>query len=294
MGVKGLVSALLTRISPELNTRILYYYKYGRKINLKDPKEFHEKLLWLKIYRYNNDPLVKQCADKWRVREYVTSKNCGAILNELYGVYNRPEEINWDILPDSFAIKSNVGCGSNIIVPDKSQLDRKNAVKTMHSWEHKRYGLKHAELQYEGVERKILVEKYLQGSNGVLPDDYKLYCFNGKVRVIMYLTGREYSDVLADVFYDRDWNYMGVPIQGSGKIPVGEIPLDKLPPRPESLDEMIRNAELLSQDFPFVRVDFYDIDGRAVFGEMTFTPQGSFDTDAIPINGKDMGEYIHL
>lgn len=293
MKIKEFVSVVLTKISPELNTRILYYYKYGRRINLKDPTEFHEKLLWLKIYRYNNDPIVRQCADKWRVREYVTAKTGGATLNELYGVYDNPEEIDWNALPESFVIKCNIGSGNNIIVPDKSLTDYNATLDQIRTWDIKGAGVAHAEMHYQGVAEKIIIEKYLGTHDGKVPEDYKLYCFNGKVLAILYMTGR-FTDHAANAFYDSEWNYLGVPIQGAGKYIERGIDLQNLPSRPESLDEMIHTAEQLSQDFPFVRIDFYDINGRAVFGEMTFTPAGGFDTSAIPINGKDMGAYIIL
>lgn len=197
------------------------------------------------------------------------------------------------MLPNSFAIKSNIGCGCNIIVPDKSNMDIALAIEQMHSWKDWNKGHAHAEMQYDDVEPKILVEKYLKGLDGSVPADYKLYCFNGKVRAILYMAGR-FTDHPADVFYDADWNYLGLPLMHNGRHQFNNMVPNELPTRPGSLDEMVRNAELLSREFPFVRVDYYDVGGRAVFGEMTFTPAAGFDTLSIPLDGKDMGEYIQL
>lgn len=109
----------LTRISPKLNTKVTYFFKFKKKLDLNNPKTLNDKILWLKFNTYWNNPLVKQCADKYKVRDYIKDKNCSEILNELIGVYDRVEEIQWDSLPKSFALKLNVGCGKNIIVSNK-------------------------------------------------------------------------------------------------------------------------------------------------------------------------------
>lgn len=115
----------LTLISPELNTRIRYRMVFGKKINLDNPQTLNEKILWLKLYRYMKDPLVIQCADKYRVREYVEKCGCGRILNELIGVWESANQIPWEELPNQFALKWNFGFGMNIICSDKKNLDPK-------------------------------------------------------------------------------------------------------------------------------------------------------------------------
>ena len=130
-----------TLLSPELNTRLHFREKFGRKLNLNHPNTFNEKLLWLKLKRYNNDPLVIQCADKYRVREYVEQCGCGHILNELYDVYDSAEEISWEKLPSQFVLKWNFGAGMNIVCSDKSKLNQDEVIGQLKRWGKCKYWL---------------------------------------------------------------------------------------------------------------------------------------------------------
>ena len=123
------VYGFATVISPKLNTKMWYKKTFKKKWDPDNPKTLNDKVLWLKFNTYYKNPLVKQCADKYRVREYIESVGCGDTLNELIATYTRVKDIEWDKLPDSFAMKLNVGCGYNIIVPDKSALNIKKAKK---------------------------------------------------------------------------------------------------------------------------------------------------------------------
>ena len=111
---------MLTRISPRLNSRVVYYSKFHKPLRLKNPQTLDEKIQWLKLNTYYKNPLVTQCADKYAVREYVKSCGCEEILNELYGVYDSVDEIPWNDLPDKFVLKWKFGCGENLIVFDKA------------------------------------------------------------------------------------------------------------------------------------------------------------------------------
>ena len=121
---------ILTLISPRLNTMVVYYFKFKKRINLKYPKTLDEKIQWLKLNTYYKNPLVTQCADKYAVRTYIEKCGCKEILNELYGVYDRVEEIPWDSLPNKFVIKWNFGCGQNLICFDKQKLNIEQAKKS--------------------------------------------------------------------------------------------------------------------------------------------------------------------
>lgn len=125
----------LTFISPRVNNEMWYYLCYHRRLHLDNPQEFHEKLCWLKIYNYNNNAEVKRCADKFAVRSYVCEHGLPEILNELIAVYDTPDEIEWNALPDSFVIKSNVGSGDNLIVTKKKELDFNSALNQMKKME---------------------------------------------------------------------------------------------------------------------------------------------------------------
>ena len=121
--ISNTIITYLTLISPQLNTRIRYWQNFRQKINLKNPQTLDEKIQWLKFNTYYKNPLVIQCADKYAVRDYVKQCGCDEILNELYFSWDSVDEINWDLLPDSFVIKWNFGCGHNLICRDKTQLD---------------------------------------------------------------------------------------------------------------------------------------------------------------------------
>lgn len=270
---------VLTRISPKLNTRIIYFAKFKRFIDMKNPKTLDEKIQWLKFNTYYNNPLVTQCADKYAVREYIEKCGCGEILNELYGVYDRVEEIPWDTLPNQFVIKWNFGCGQNLIVFDKSKLDIEDAKKKLKRWLRTKdtFYLSYSELQYRGIPPKLVCEKLIETEDGGLPVDYKLYCFSGKADCVLVCVGRDNTGHGTKYyFFDRDWILKRY--NKTGK----EAPAGFSIPKPAGIEHVFEYAEKISKPFPFVRADFYLEKGKVTFGELTFTPSGGFDVDRLP------------
>lgn len=260
----------LSGISPTLSSKILYRWRFGRRLNLKNPQRLNEKLMWLKLKKYANNPTVTACADKYAVREYLTEHGYAHLLNGLVGVWERVEDIPWDRLPKRFALKCNHGCGYNIICNDKSTFDIEAAKAKLHKWMKEDYWKIHAEPNYRDIPRRIICEEYLSGKDGKLPVDYKFYCFNGKPLYVGNFIERDLdAHTIIRGYFDTEWNH--IPICKT------EIDVNKFP-RPETLDEMVRLAGELSQPFPFVRVDFYECDGKVVFGEFTFTPTGCLGT----------------
>lgn len=287
MTLAHLFRSALTCISPVLNTKVTYFMKFKKRLDLKEPKDLKEKILWLKLRDYETNPLVRQCADKYAVRSYVQEKGCEDILVPLIAAYDTVDEIDWEALPEAFAMKWNFGCGFNIICPDKSKLDIPRAVEKLKKWGKTRYHLGYSEMQYKDVPKKIIVEQYLKPESGTLPEDYKIYCFNGKPLAVLFLAGRN-TDNMQAVFMDPQWNLLGQ----TGKAKYKE--LTAIPSRPVALEQLLKCAEKLSQPFEFVRVDFYEIDGRVYFGELTFTPAGGFDVSQCMIDGKTMGELLEI
>ena len=267
--------ALTSYISPELNTRLLFLRKFGKLPNLKNPRTLNEKLLQLKLRRYGEDELVRQCADKYRVRDFVRSRGCGDTLNQLIAVYENADEINWDALPENFAMKWNFGCGYNIICPDKARLDKKATLDKMRLWGREPFWAYYSELQYRNVSKKIIVEKYLGRSDGKLPEDYKFYCFHGSAYCVMLCVGRE-AGWPKFYFFDRDFRLLRINRDSKN------APEDFSLPKPQRLDEALRAADALSAGFPFVRVDMYIAQDKAYFGEMTFTPAAALDNNRLP------------
>ena len=170
----------LTSLSPKLNTEVVFFFKFHRRINWKNPQTLNEKILKLKLDSYGSDPKIRQCADKYAVRSYVEAKGLRDMLIPLLAAYDRAEDIVWDTLPEAFALKWNFGCGFNLICADKKKLKQEDAVKTLSRWSRKKYHLGYSEMQYKGVPKKLLAEKYLGTADGALPEDYKFYCFNGE------------------------------------------------------------------------------------------------------------------
>lgn len=280
------VRSTLTRISPKLNAKFVFRVKKHKPLNWNNPQTLAEKLVKLRIENYNDNPLVKQCADKYAVREYVKEHGYEDLLNDLVAVYDRPEDIEWDALPDRFALKLNFANGYNVICTDKNGIDRQAVEQKLNIWSKQKPWLGYAELQYKDVPIKVIVEKFLEGKDGLFPEDYKIYCFNGEPKVILYMSGR-YSGTMRVGFFDVKWNHIGKP----NKQYKGFEDHD-LPQRPESLETMLKAAADLSKPFPFVRVDFYDLDGQAIFGEMTFSPAGGFDVADIEYEGHSSLGYL--
>lgn len=285
--IKKKLKSIVTTISPKITAEILFYLAFHRRLDLKNPKTLDEKICRMKIGYYEQNPLIHQCADKYRVREYVESKGLGFILNDLIGVYDSVLDIPWDSLPDQFVLKCNHGCHYNIICSDKSRLDRNDVEKKLKKWMKEDYWRLNAELNYKGIEKKIICEAYLKGSDGKPVEDYKLYCFHGKPFAIIVCLDR-YKDDTKFYFFDRDWNLLRINPDGKN------APEGFTLPKPECLDELFQYAVILSEPFPFVRVDLYAIDKRVVFGELTFSPASGMDKKRLPETDRMLGEMLNV
>lgn len=279
------VYSMASYISPVLNTQLRFIWLTGRLGNLKKPQTFSEKLSWLKLNAYDRDPLVKQCADKYKVREYVTACGYEKYLNPLYSVYRSTDEIDWECLPDSFVLKWNYGCGFNILCPDKTKMKWADTKKQLDKWKKDPFWPKYSEMQYKTDEKYILCERYMESDHEYGLLDYKFYCFHGKVMAVLVIS-RVDIDGNKAILMTPQWEILSdIPTRYKESI---------IPDKPSALNEMITVAETLSQPFPFVRVDFYEYKGQPVFGEMTFTPAGGILPSQADIDGKDMGRYINL
>lgn len=291
MNISRLFKQFLTVISPRLNTEIVYFFKFKKRINLNEPRTLDEKIQWLKLNAYNKNPLVTQCADKYAVRDYIKSCGCSEILNDLYGVYDSVDEIKWDELPDKFVIKWNFGCGQNLICFDKSKLDIEKAKKQLRNWYklHDTFYLPYSEMQYKGIKPKLICERFIESDSGTLPVDYKLYCFNGVSDCVLVCAGRDTEGHHAKYyFFDRDWNLKRY--NNAGKQASADFTL----PQPENYKKLFEYADKLSKPFPFVRADFYMERGNVIFGELTFTPCGGFDVNRLPETQILFGDMVDL
>lgn len=250
---------------PEYFSKKLYREKFGRELDLNDPRALTEKLMYTKLKIYWDDPLIAQCADKYAVRKFVEDAGCGETLIGLIGAWDKADDIDWDILPDRFVLKCNHGCAMNIICRDKSKLDKEDAKKKLDEWMKTDYGYHNAqEGIYRNIKHKIIAEEFIETSDGRPPKDYKFFCSYGKVKFVMTCSDREENSHKVSInHYSIDWKKIDVKRAGYDS--------DKGLERPENLDKMIAYAEKLSEKFPLVRVDLYD-EGKIIFGELTFTP----------------------
>ena len=246
--------------------RLQYRIKTGRWPNLNHPTRYTEKLQLYKM-KYRN-PVMQQCVDKYEVRKYVESKGLGHILNELYGVYDTADEINFDVLPDKFVIKSTSGGGgcNVIVVKDKATTDFETVRNTAAQWLKDQSGQINAgrEWAYTGIsETKIIIENYLEDKNRSNLTDYKFFCFNGEPKFLYVVSDRKPGEYAYIGIYDISFN----------KLPIyrcDELRQEYTVAKPKNYEEMVEVARKLSADFPHVRVDLYNVDGKIYFGELTF------------------------
>ncbi|ETS31219.1 glycosyl transferase [Photorhabdus temperata] len=258
-------------ILPKYVTKSIYKDRLQKKLDLKNPTTFNEKLQWLKLNKYKDSKLVTICADKFAVRNYIIERNCREILTPIYGIWDSPYEINWSELPKKFVMKCNHGAGYNIICKNKDQLNIEDAIKKLSLWIKEDYWRKAVELVYKYIPKKIIIEKFIETSTGSLPYDYKVFCFNGKPEFVMICTERE-SNKPKFYFVDKNWELLPY---GIDYLNINNIDLEK----PQNYEKLFYYAEILSSPFPFVRVDLYLNDGIINFGELTFIHSAGMDKE---------------
>lgn len=235
----------------------------GTPLHLDAPQTFNEKLQWLKLY--DRKPEYTMMVDKYRVREYIAQKIGAEYLIPLLGVWDSPDEIDFAALPEQFVLKCNHNSGLGMcICKDKSTLDLRKVRRELRKGLRQDYYLPGREWPYKDVPRKIIAEKFMIDNEVNELRDYKFFCFRGEVKCFK---------VDFDRFIDHRANYFD---PNGNPMPFGEVVCPPKPDKqlvlPENLDEMIALAEKLSGDVPFLRVDFYNIQGRIYFGELTFSP----------------------
>ena len=263
------------------------YYKsiFHNTLDLKSPKTFNEKLQWLKLY--DRRPEYTMMVDKYRVRDYIAKKIGGKYLIPLLGVWDDPNEIDFECLPDKFVLKCNHNSGLGMcICKDKSKLNISEVKRNLRKGLSQNYYLTGREWPYKDVPRKIIAEKFISDSKANLVD-YKFFCFNGAVECVMLCTDRESGDTKF-YFFDKHWNLCRYNIRGKN------APKGFTLPKPEHLEEMFSIAKELSQEIPFVRFDLYNVDGIIYFGEMTFFPQSGFDKNLLRETDRYFGDLICL
>lgn len=251
----------------------------GKELNLVEPKTFNEKLQWLKLN--NRNPDYTNFVDKYLVKDIVSKKIGSEYIIPTIGVWSNETEIKFKDLPNEFVLKCTHDSGGVIVCTDKQKFDIESAKKQLRMSLRRDFYLKGREWPYKNVTRRIIAEKYM----GKDMNDYKFMCFDGKVRCSFVCTERN-SNGLKVTFFDNDWN---------------KLPFERHYPksekkiiRPRNFDKMIELAEILSKDIPFVRVDFYEVDGKVYFGELTFFPGNGFEEFSPETADYELGNWINL
>lgn len=280
-----------------------YQASLHRELNLDNPQTFNEKIQWLKLHDHR--PEYTMMVDKYKVREYIAEKLGEEYLIPLLGVWDDPDEIEFDKLPDQFVLKCNHNSGLGMcICKDKSKLNIKKVKAGLRKGLKEDYYLTGREWPYKNVPRKIIAEKYMVNesenrvsitdaaeqtkssisSDGLL--DYKLMCFNGEVRCSFVCSDRFNGKGLKVTFFDNDWNVL--PFERH--YPKSDMPIAK----PKKFEKMVQFAEQLSINIPFVRVDFYEINGDLYFGELTFSPGSGMEEFTPESADYELGSWIKL
>ena len=283
-----LILKYINWIPDRIMLRIQYRIKMGFWPDFKNPQRFSEKLQLYKM-RYRN-PVMPCCVDKYEVRKYVESKGLGHILNELYGVYDKPEDIDFSMLPQSFVIKTTDGGGglNVIVVKDKDTADYNVILKKLNLWNHRKKSSANVgrEWAYDGDNpSRIIIEKLLEDSLTPSLIDYKFFCFNGVPVYCQVITGRWDTECID--FFDEKWNHQS--FVGLNSL-VGNAKIE--PHKPSNYEEMWKLAGQLAADFPFVRVDLYSVLGKTVFGEMTFYPASGYGFFKPDSTDFELGSYF--
>lgn len=248
-------------ISNEAMSKLYYRIVLHKKLNLKNPQKFNEKIQWMKLYYYPKNALVVKGSDKYAVREYISEKGFENKLVPILGVWDKAEDIDWDKLPDKFVLKCNHGCAYNIVVPDKSKLNKVATIKQLNEWLKEDFGAFNIEIHYSQIKRHVIIcEEFL----GESITDYKFFCFNGEPHFIYVSTDLIHDRQAQIGFFYLDGKKM--PLHRDDYTDILEVTL------PPFYDEMKKAAEILCKDFPFVRVDFFVANNTWYFAELTFTP----------------------
>ena len=267
MNLKTIIRASTRLIPDKLFIKIMYYKHFHKFPDLKNPKTYNEKLQWLKLNDRN--PRYTKLVDKCDVKQYITDIIGSEYVIPTLGVWDKVEDIDFDALPNQFVLKCTHDSGSIAICKDKSTFNKKAAINML------KRGLKRngywygREWPYKNVKPRIIAEAYMEDEDTAELRDYKFFCFAGEAKLLFIATERQTigTETKFD-FFDMNFNHL--------KIKNGHPNADILPKKPMQFDKMVELAEKLSIGFPHLRVDFYEVNGKIYFGELTFSHWSGF------------------
>ncbi len=283
--IRKFLHTKFARILPDTAfIKISYWLRLEKKIDLRDPKTFNEKLQWLKLHDRN--PAYTGLVDKFAVRAYVRGKIGDEYLIPLLGVYDTFDEIDFEALPNQFVLKTTHDSGGVIVCRDKKSFEREKAKKIIHKRLRTNFFWWSREWPYKNVTPSIICETYMADESGINLKDYKFLCFNGEVKCMFVCLNRNTKTGLNVDFYDLNWT----PMPFERHYPSSGQALNK----PRNFDKMIGFSKMLSKDIPFVRVDFYEAGDRLYFGELTFYPGAGLEEFSPEYYDYLLGSWIKL
>lgn len=263
-----------------------YYLRMGIKLNLNNPQSFNEKIQWLKLYDRRQE--YTMMVDKYNVRSYIADKIGEEYLIPLLGVWDDPDDIDFDALPDQFVLKCTHDSGGLVVCRDKSKLEIEDAKKKIKRSLKQNYYYNCREWPYKNIIPRIIAEKFMSDSiqlSGLI--DYKFFCCNGQPKMLYVSQGLENHSTASISFLKLDWTFY--PFRRSDY-----KPFKTLPPKPQNYERMLELATDLAAGFPFLRVDLYEINGEIYFSELTFSPCGGMIPFDPPKWDNQLGEWIKL
>lgn len=263
---REMILRVLRFVPDKSMVKLQYRIKTGRKLHIKNPQRYSEKMQWYKLY-YKN-PLMVQCTDKYDVREYICSKGYEDLLNECFGVYDTIDEVDFSKLPDQFVLKDTLGSGgvAVVVVKDKATMDLEKIKEQARDWTSSKKQLLDdgREWAYHaGKPHRIIAERYIDSLAKEGLTDYKFFCFNGKIACVYVINNRILGSH-GELAIMND-NFVRLPVQS---LTQGIMKED--PQKPKNFERMREIAMSLSEGFPHVRVDLYNENGKILFGELTF------------------------
>jgi hypothetical protein len=265
--------------------KCLYKARTGKKLNLKTPRTFNEKLQWLKLHNRKDE--FTTMVDKYSAKRYVAEKIGEEYIIPTLGVWERFEDVDFDQLPNQFVMKCTHDSGGLVICRDKNTFDMDGARKKINSSLKRNYYWHGREWQYKNVPPKILVEKYMEDEKniGKSLDVYKILTFGGVPRIIQVIQNDKTAQEVID-YFDCDWKLLDL----KQNYPNSTQPLK----RPRNLEHMLDLSARMSQGFPFLRVDFYEINGKLYFSEFTFYSDSGTAAFSPPAWDDVLGSWIDL
>ena len=271
-------------VPDEIHLKLMYRAAIGSWPDMKCPRAFNEKLQWLKLHDRN--PLYTTLADKFRVKRWVAERIGSEHVAKTYDTWERAEDIDISGLPERFVLKTNHDCGGIVICRDRDTFDVDKAKKALDKHLKSNYYWRKREWPYKDIRPLVFAEEYLESGGGVGINDYKLFRFsNGRI-ITLLMTDRFTDTGPTKTFFNEVWTPLD--------LTEGGHPTRHNAPAPRKFEEMKRLADIIGREFPFVRIDFYEVSDRLLFGEVTLYPNAGFEHFDPPEWDDRLGSWIDL